>query len=200
MKTAKALGLMVPQSLLATRREFIAFLGGSAAAWPFGARGQQTDPIRRVGVLLPAPKDDPDYQPWVSAFLKRLQEQGWIDGRNAQVDIHWATANPAEIRKQAAELAALAPDVILAPGTSTVGPLMQATHSVPIVFPIIADPVAGGFAESLAHPGGNATGFMLFEYSISGKWLELLKQIAPNVTRVAVLGDPDTPTGPAACP
>ena len=145
----------------------------------------------------PHAKDDPDYQPWVGAFLKALQELGWIDGRNVRVDIHWATANRAEIRKQAAELAALAPDVILAPGTSTVGPLMQATHTVPIVFPIIADPVAGGFVDSLARPGGNATGFMLFEYSISGKWLELLKQIAPEVTRVAVLGDPDTATGPA---
>jgi putative ABC transport system substrate-binding protein len=179
------------------RREFITFLGGSVAAWPLGAHAQQAEPIRRIGVLLPAPKDDPDYQPWVGAFVKRLEELGWIDGRNVRVDVHWATANPIEIRKQAAELVALAPDVILAPGTSTVGPLMQATHTIPIVFPIIADPVAGGFADSLAHPGGNATGFMLFEYSMSGKWLELLKQIAPDVTRVAVLGDPDTPTGPA---
>jgi putative tryptophan/tyrosine transport system substrate-binding protein len=178
------------------RRDFITALGG-AAAWPLLVHAQQAEPMRRIGVLLPAPKDDPDYQPWIAAFLKALQELGWIDGRNVVVDIHWATINPAEIRKQAAELAALAPDVILAPGTSTVGPLMQATRTVPIVFPIIADPVAGGFADSLAHPGGNATGFMLFEYSISGKWLELLKQIAPGVTRVAVLGDPDTATGPA---
>jgi len=148
-------------------------------------------------MLLPAPKDDPDYQPWVGAFLTGLQELGWSDGLNVQVDIHWATASRAEIRKEAAELAALAPDVILAPGTSTVGPLMQATHAVPIVFPIVADPIAGGFAESLARPGGNATGFMLFEYSISGKWLQLLKQMAPEVTRVAVIGDPDTATGPA---
>jgi putative tryptophan/tyrosine transport system substrate-binding protein len=126
-----------------------------------------------------------------------LQQLGWADGRNVRMDIRWATTNPAEIRRQAAELVALAPDVILAPGTSTVGPLTQATRTVPIVFPIIADPVSGGFVDSLARPGGNATGFMLFEYSISGKWLELLKQIAPSVTRVAVLGDPDTPTGPA---
>ena len=145
----------------------------------------------------PHAADDPDYQPWVGAFRQALQELGWIDGRNVRIDIRWATTNPAEIRKHAAELAALAPDVILAPGTSTVGPLLQATRTVPIVFPIIADPVAGGFVDSLARPGGNATGFMLFEYSISGKWLELLKQIAPGVTRVAVLGDPDTPTGPA---
>jgi putative tryptophan/tyrosine transport system substrate-binding protein len=177
------------------RREFVTLLGGSVA-WPMLVHAQQTEP-RRIGVLLPAPKDDPDYQPWISAFVKSLQELGWIDSRNVRVDVRWATANPTEIRKQAAELATLAPDVILAPGTSTVGPLAQATHTVPIVFPIIADPVAGGFADSLAHPGGNATGFMLFEYSISGKWLELLKQIAPDVTRVAVFGDPDTPTGPA---
>jgi putative tryptophan/tyrosine transport system substrate-binding protein len=137
------------------------------------------------------------YQPWVTAFRQALQELGWVDSRNMRIDIHWATANLAEIQRQAAELVALAPDVILAPGTTTVGALMQATRTVPIVFPIIADPVAGGFVESLARPGGNATGFMLFEYSISGKWLELLKQIAPGVTRVAVLGDPDIPTGPA---
>jgi putative tryptophan/tyrosine transport system substrate-binding protein len=178
------------------RRDFIT-LFGSAATWPLAAHAQQQDRQRRVGVLLPIAKDDPEYQPWLTAFRQALQELGWVDGRNMRIDIHWATANPAEIRRQAAELVALAPDVILAPGTSTVGALMQATHTVPIVFPIIADPVAGGFVESLARPGGNATGFMLFEYSISGKWLELLKQIAPGVTRVAVLGDPDIPTGPA---
>ena len=126
-----------------------------------------------------------------------LQELGWIDGRNVRIDTRWAGTNAADVRRHAAELAALAPDVILAHGASTVGPLLQATRTVPIVFPIIVDPVAGGFVESLARPGGNATGFMLFEYSISGKWLELLKQIAPSVTRVAVLGDTTTPTGPA---
>ena len=178
------------------RREFITLLGGAAAAWPLPARGQQGE-IRRIGVLLPAPADDPDYQTWVGAFRQALQELGWIDGRNARIEIRWATVNVAGIRKNAAELAALAPDVILAPGTSTVGPLLQATRTVPIVFPIIADPVSGGLIDSLAHPGGNATGFMLFEYSISGKWLELLTQIAPSVRRVAVLGDPDTSTGPA---
>ena len=179
------------------RREFITLLGGAAATWPTAAGAQQPERMRRVGVLLPIAMDDADYQLWVGAFVKALEELGWVDGRNVRVDIHWATANAAEIRKQAAELAALAPDVILAPGTSTVGPLTQATRTVPIVFPIIADPVAGGFVDSLARPGGNVTGFMLFEYSISGKWLELLKQIAPGVTRVAVLGDPDTATGPA---
>ena len=179
------------------RREFIALICGGTASWPFAARAQQADRQRRVGVLLPISYNDPEYQPWLTAFKQALQELGWVDGRNMRIDIHWATANPAEIRRQAAELVALAPDVILAPGTNTVGQLMQATRTVPIVFPIIADPVAGGFVESLARPGGNATGFMLFEYSISGKWLELLKQIAPGVTRVAVLGDPDIPTGPA---
>jgi len=178
------------------RRKFIALIGG-IAEWPFAARGQQPERTRLIGVLLPIAKDDPEYAVWISAFRQALQELGWIEGRNMRLDIRWATANPGEIRKEAAELAALAPDVILAPGTSTVGPLMQTTRTVPIVFPIIADPVAGGFVDSLARPGRNATGFMLFEYSISGKWLELLKQIAPSVTRVAVLGDPSTPTGPA---
>jgi len=178
------------------RRDFVRGIAG-AIGWPIVARAQQPDRQRRVGVLLPIAKDDPEYQPWIAAFRQALQELGWVDGGNIRIDIHWATTNPAEIRRQAAELVALAPDVILAPGTSTVGALTQATRTVPIVFPIIADPVAGGFVESLAHPGGNATGFMLFEYSISGKWLELLKQFAPGVTRVAVLGDPDIPTGPA---
>jgi putative ABC transport system substrate-binding protein len=177
------------------RREFITLIG--AAASPFSARAQQAERMRLVGILLPIGKDDPDYRPWISAFRQGLQGLGWIEGRNVRFDIRWATNNPGEIRTQAAELAALAPDVILAAGTSTVGPLMQATRTVPIVFPIIADPVAGGFVDSLARPGRNATGFMLFEYSISGKWLELLKQIAPGVSRVAVLGDPSTPTGPA---
>ena len=178
------------------RRKFITLLGGALAAWPLAALGQQGERVRLIGVLLPIGKDDPDYQPWVGVFKQALQELGWVDGRNARIDIRWAN-NPAEIRREAAELVALAPDVVLAPGTSTVGPLTQATHTVPIVFPIIADPVSGGFVDSLARPGGNATGFMLFEYSISGKWLEFLKQIAPGVKRVAVLGDPDTPTGPA---
>jgi putative ABC transport system substrate-binding protein len=179
------------------RRDFITLLGGAAAAWPIAARAQQPERVRRIGVLLNAAADNPDFQAWVGAFRQALQELGWVDGRNVRIDIHWATVNPGDIRRQAAELVALAPDVILAPGTATVGPLMRATRIVPIVFPIIADPVAGGFVDSLAQPGGNATGFMLFEYSISGKWLELLKQIAPGVRRVAVLGDPDIPTGPA---
>jgi ABC-type uncharacterized transport system substrate-binding protein len=176
------------------RREFIALLGGAAATWSLAARAQQAERVRRIGVLLNAPADNPDFQAWVGAFRQALQELGWVDGRNVLIDIRWAIA---DIRRQAAELVALAPDVILAHGTSTVGPLLQTTRTVPVVFPIMADPVSGGLVDSLAHPGGNATGFMLFEYSISGKWLELLKQIAPGVTRVAVLGDPDVPTGPA---
>jgi len=176
------------------RRDFIKLVGGSIA-WPSAARAQQGERTRTIGVLLPIARDDPDYQPWITAFRETLRELGWVEGRNARFDIRWATSNPAELRKQASELAALAPDVILAPGTSTVGPLMEATHTVPIVFPIIADPVAGGFVDSLAQPGGNATGFMLFEYSISGKWLELLKQIAPTITRVAVLRDASTASG-----
>ncbi|MGB8084147.1 MAG: ABC transporter substrate-binding protein [Pseudolabrys sp.] len=179
------------------RREFITLLGGTVAPWPLAAWAQQGEQMRRIGVLLGATADDMEFQAWVGAFRQALQELGWIDGRNVRIDTHWATFNVAGIRKHAEELAALAPDVILAPGASTVGPLLQATRTVPIVFPVVGDPVAAGHVDSLARPGGNATGFMLFEYSISGKWLELLKQIAPDVTRVAVLGDTSTPTGPA---
>ena len=180
------------------RREFITLLGGAvAAAWPLAAQAQQPERMRRIGVLMNAAAVDSEQQSWLGAFLKALQELGWIDGHNVRIDTRWVTTNAAEIRKHAGEFATLAPDVILAPGASTVGPLLQATRTVPVVFPIIVDPVAGGFVDSLARPGGNATGFMLFEYSISGKWLELLKQIAPGVTRVAVLGNRDTSTGPA---
>ena len=177
------------------RREFITLLGGAAAAWPLAARAQQRERMRRIGVLLPAAADDAEFQARVGAFLQGLALLGWTIGRNVRIDTRWATANAAEIRRHAAELAALAPDVILAHGASTVGPLLQATRTVPIVFPIVVDPVGAGFVDSLARPGGNATGFMTFEYSISGKWLELLKQIAPGVTRVAVLRDPAIPSG-----
>src|SRR5262245_26513499 len=178
------------------RREFMTLLGGAMAPWPLTA-GQQGERMRRIGVLLGANADDMEFQAWVGTFRQSLQELGWIEGRNVQIDVHWATFNAAGIRKHAEELAALAPDVIVAPGASTLGPLLQATRTVPIVFPFMADPVAGGFVDSLARPGGSATGFTLVEYSISGKWLELLKRIAPDVTRVAVLGDTSTPTGPA---
>src|SRR5215471_14585612 len=180
------------------RREFITLLGGAVTAWSVRARGQPGVGMRLIGVLLPIAKDDPEYQPWLTAFRQTLQELGWVDGRNMRMDIHWATANHAEIRKQAAELVALAPDVILAHGASTVGPLLQATRTVPIVFPITGDPVGAGFVDSLARPGGNVTGFMTFEYSMSGKWVELLKQIAPGVARAAVIRDAGSPTGVAS--
>jgi ABC-type uncharacterized transport system substrate-binding protein len=170
------------------RREFITLLGG-AAAWPMAARAQQTDRMRRIGVLLPATADDSVFQIRVGAFLQGLALLGWSIGQNVRIDIRWATANATNIRRQAVELAALAPDVILAHGGTTVGPLMQATRTVPIVFPIVSDPVAAGYVDSLARPGGNATGFMSYEYNMGGKRLELLKQIAPGVTRAAVLRD-----------
>ena len=171
------------------RREFITLLGGAAVAWPLAARAQQGERVRRVAILLPASADDPAWQARVGAFLQGMGQLGWSIGRNLQVDTRWATTNAVEIRRHAAELATLAPDAILAGGTSAFGPLLQATHTVPIVFTIVFDPVGAGYVDSLAQPGGNATGFMGFEYSFSGKWLELLKEIAPNVTRVAVLRD-----------
>jgi putative ABC transport system substrate-binding protein len=178
------------------RREFLSLLGGAVAAWPCAGRAQQGQRLRRIGVLLTAATNDPAFQRWLGAFLQMLEQSGWTIGRNVRIDVRWAPTS-VEAHKQAAALVALVPDVILAHGASAVGPLLQVTRSVPIVFPIVADPVAAGFVDSLARPGGNATGFMLFEYSISGKWLELLKQIAPGVMRVAVLGDSTTPTGPA---
>jgi putative ABC transport system substrate-binding protein len=177
------------------RREFITLLGGAAASWPLAARAQEPQRMRRIGILLASPADDAEFQAWVGAFLQGLQEAGWSIGRNVRIDTRWATTNAPEIRRHAAELAALAPDVIIAAGTSTVGPLLQATRTVPVVFPSVVDPVGAGFVDSLSRPGGNATGFLLFEYSLGGKWLELLKQIAPGVTRVGVLRDPATPSG-----
>ena len=173
------------------RREVITLLGGAAAiaVWPGAARTQERERVRRIGALIPAAADDAEFQARVGAFLQALALLGWTIGRNVRVDIRWATANAAAIRRQAAELAALAPDVILAHGASTVAPLLQATRTVPIVFPVAGDPVGAGFVDSLARPGGNATGFMTVEYSMGGKWLELLKEIAPRVTRVAVLRD-----------
>ena len=177
------------------RREFITLLSGAVAAWPVAARAQQGERMRRIGVLLPGTSDDADFQARLGAFLQGLALLGWTIGRNVRIDVRWATANAAEIRQHAAELAALAPDVILAHGASAVGPLLQVTRTIPVVFPIIGDPVGGGFVDSLARPGGNATGFMSYEYSLSGKWLELLKQIASSVKRVAVLRDAANPTG-----
>ena len=177
------------------RREFIAMLGGAAAAWPLKARAQQGEKVRRIAILLPATSDDPEFQARVGALLQGLQQLGWSIGRNVRIDTRWATANANEIRKHAADLALLAPDIIVAHGTSTVRPLLQATRTVPIVFPVAADPVGGGLVESLARPGGNVTGFMVNDYSISGKWLELLQEIAPGLKRVAVLRDPTQGSG-----
>jgi ABC-type uncharacterized transport system substrate-binding protein len=175
------------------RREFTSLLFGALAAWPLAARGQQGERMRVIGVLLPATADDPVFQARLAAFQQELVLLGWSIGRNVRIDARWATTNPAEIRKQAAELVALAPDVILSTGDSTVPPLLEATRTVPIVFPVVNDPVGAGYVESLARPGGNVTGFMLFEYSMGVKWLELLKEIAPKVTRVAVLRDSANP-------
>ena len=158
------------------RREFITLLGGAAVAWPFAARAQQGERVRRVGILLPAAADDAVFQARVGAFLQELGKLGWNIGRNLQIDTRWATSNAAELRRQAAELAALAPDVILAGGSSSLGPLLQATRTVPIVFTLVVDPVGTGLVDSLARPGGNATGFMNWEYSMGGKWLELAQR------------------------
>jgi ABC-type uncharacterized transport system substrate-binding protein len=177
------------------RRDFVTLLGGAAAAWPLAARAQQPERMRRIGMLLPAAADDAEYQARVGTFYQELALLGWSIGRNVRIDTRWAGADGAEIRRHATELVTLAPDVVLAHGASTVGAMLQATRTVPIVFPVVGDPVAAGFVDSLARPAGNATGFMTFEYTLSGKWLELLKQIAPNVTRVAVLREPASPSG-----
>jgi putative tryptophan/tyrosine transport system substrate-binding protein len=171
------------------RREFITLLGG-AAAWPLVAGAQQSDRMRRIGVLMSLAADDPEAKARLAAFIQGLQQLGWIDGRNLRIETRWSAGNANDTRKYAAELVALAPDVILASGGTVVGSLLQATRTVPIVFTQAADPVGGGLVASLAEPGGNATGFTAFEYGMSGKWLELLKEIAPHVTRAAILRDP----------
>jgi putative tryptophan/tyrosine transport system substrate-binding protein len=177
------------------RREFITLVGG-VAAWPLAAHAQPGERVRRIGVLAGGQDtDDPRSQPNLTAFLRALQQLGWADGRNMKIDYRWPVADADKIRKYEAELAALAPDVILAISSPSLASLLQATRTVPIVFVAVADPVGAGFVESLSRPGGNATGFINFEYSISAKWLELLKQIAPRVTRVAVLRDPAIPQG-----
>jgi putative tryptophan/tyrosine transport system substrate-binding protein len=176
------------------RREFITLLGSVAAAWPLAARAQQGERIRRVGVLMYWATDDAEGQARLTAFAQALEQLGWSEGRNLRIESRWATAG--DIHRHAAELVALAPDVLVAAnGTATTAPLLQATRTVPIVFAIVIDPVGAGFVESLARPGGNATGFTLYEYSMSGKWLELLKEIAPRVSRVAVLRDPAIASG-----
>jgi putative tryptophan/tyrosine transport system substrate-binding protein len=179
------------------RRKFLATLGGAAAAWPLSARAQQPDRMRRIGVLFGLAADDPESQARHTAFVQRLQELGWTDGRNMLIDTRWGAGDGDRIRRHAAELVALAPDAILATGTTVMGPLQRATRTVPIVFVNVADPVGAGLVASLAQPSGNATGFTLFEYGFSGKWLELLKQIAPGVTRAAVVRDPALSSGSA---
>jgi len=178
------------------RREFITLIGGAAAAWPLAARAQQGENVRRICVLTAGVgADDPDAQARNAAFELALQQLGWTSGRNLRIDYFWGLGQSDTIRKHAAELAALAPDVILASGSAGLAALLQATRMVPIVFVNVADPVGAGFVDSMGRPGGNATGFMQFEYSLSGKWLELLKQVAPSVTRAAVLRDPALTSG-----
>jgi putative tryptophan/tyrosine transport system substrate-binding protein len=176
------------------RREFIALLGG-AAAWPLAARAQQGRRMRRVGALMPYAANDPHAQARNAAFLQGLQQLGWTVGTNVQIDYRWSAGNEDDTRKYAAELIALAPDVIFASGSAAVGPLQRATRTVPIVFAATPDPVGAGFVDSLARPGGNITGFTPYEYGIGAKWLEVLKQIAPSVTRVAVVRDPAITAG-----
>ena len=171
------------------RREFITLLGG-AAAWPLAAHAQQRTRVRRIGVLMPLAADDPVAQGRNAAFLQGLQQSGWTIGQNIQIEYRWSGGNDEVTRRYAAELAALAPEVIFASGSAAAGPLLQVTRTVPTVFAIVPDPVGAGFVDSLARPGGNATGFISFDYSIGAKWLELLKEIAPGVTRAGVLRDP----------
>jgi putative ABC transport system substrate-binding protein len=171
------------------RRDFITLLGGAAATWPLAARAQQSDRVRRIGVLHSLAAGDTEGQARLTAFVQGLQELGWTGGRNVRIDYRWTAGDPEHARRYAAELVALAPDVILAVGGAVVPPLLQVTRTVPIVFTQTPDPVGAGFVNSLARPGGNVTGFTIFEYGISAKWLELLKEIAPRVTRVAVIRD-----------
>jgi putative ABC transport system substrate-binding protein len=178
------------------RREFITLLGGAAAAWPLAVRAQQPARMRRIGVLMNLAADDPEAQARLAAFAQGLQQAGWTVGQNLRVEYRWAGGNADTMRQQAGELVALSPDVIVAHSSAAVAPLLQASRTIPIVFTIVADPVGAGFVNSLAHPGGNATGFTNFEYSTAGKWLELLKEIAPGVTRAAVLRESAIAAGP----
>jgi ABC-type uncharacterized transport system substrate-binding protein len=177
------------------RREFLKLVGGTVIAWPLAARAQQPERMRRIGVLMNLAADDPESQARNAAFLQTLQQLGWTDGRNVRIDIRWAAADANRFRRYAAELVALAPNVILVSSNQGVAALQQETRNVPIVFVLVVDPVGSGYVASLAQPAGNATGFALFEYSVSGKWLELLKEIAPRVTRAVVLRDPAEPAG-----
>jgi putative ABC transport system substrate-binding protein len=174
------------------RRDFISLLGGAAVAWPIAARAQQRERMRRIGLLINLAADDPESQARRAAFQQGLQQLGWIDGRNVRIIARWGAGDADRIRSSAAELVAIAPDVILATSSPALVASQHATRTVPIVFTSVVDPVGGGFVDSLTRPGGNTTGFALFEYGLSGKWLEILKQIAPGVTRAAVLRDAAT--------
>jgi ABC-type uncharacterized transport system substrate-binding protein len=177
------------------RREFITLLGGAAAAWPIAARAQQPERMRRIGVLLSMVESDPRGPEYITAFAQGLAEVGWIVGRNVRIEYRWGAGDLDRFRRYATELVALSPDVVLASAGSIVGALQQASRTVPIVFVTTIDPVGGGWVESLSRPGTNATGFASYEFSMSGKWLELLKEIAPGVKRVAVIRDPSVPAG-----
>jgi len=179
------------------RREFVTLLGGAAAMWPLAARAQQGERMRRIGVLMTLAEDDPQGQARFAAFVEGLQQFGWRNGGNIRLDVRWTAGNLDEIRKYAAELVALAPDVILASTTPSVAALQAATRSLPIVFALTADPVGAGFVESLARPGGNVTGFVPFEWGLAAKWLELLKEIAPTLAHAAVIRDPAIVSGAA---
>jgi len=183
---------------LLRRREFITLLGGAAAAWPLAARAQQREGMLHVGVFSALLADDPEWQARLAAFHQGLQELGWTVGRNIRIEYRLGAIDAERRRKYAAELVALAPDAIVVNGTTPLVPLLQATRSLPIIFANVSDPVGAGFVASLARPGGNVTGFTALEYGMSGKWLELLKEIAPNLKRAAVLRDPTIPTGIAA--
>jgi putative ABC transport system substrate-binding protein len=177
------------------RREFISLVGGAALVWPPAAHGQQAEAARRIGILMSLAADDRQGQERHATFVQRLRELGWTEDRNVRIETRWTSGNAADMRKYSAELVAFAPNVILAAGGSTVVPLMQATNIIPVVFTGVSDPVGGGLVASLARPGGNVTGFTAFEYAMSGKWLELLKEVAPVVKRVAVLRDASIPQG-----
>jgi putative ABC transport system substrate-binding protein len=180
------------------RRNFIAVVGGAVVAWPLVVRAQQPNQQRRIGVLLNRSANDPEGQARLAAFQQGLQQLGWNDGQNVRIDVRWGEDTFEREHQYAAELVALSPDVLLASGTLSLSELQRLSHTLPIVFAAVSDPVGAGVVESLAHPGGNATGFMLFEYTMSGKWLELLREIAPHLTRVGVLGMANVPTVPAA--
>ena len=176
------------------RRDFITLLGGAAVAWPLAARAQQGERVRRIGVLMAYAENDPQAQAWYAAFLEGLQKLGWTEGCNIRIGTRWVAPDAESMRRLAKELIALQPDLLLSSSTPTTSALLQQTRTIPILFAIVADPVGSGFVASLSRPGGNATGFATLEGSLGGKWLELLKEIAPRVARVAVLFDPATAT------